>query len=107
MDSHHDLRRRFPAFELASRCSEVVDVLLPFRAPSADVYDILRAALKTLEVSTELKREWMVFVVRLLKCLGHGDFSSVLAEPSLERGVAMAEAELERVLPWKLKSTEI
>jgi hypothetical protein len=74
--------------------------------------------------------EWVLFVARLLRCLGHGDVterllallepsereeaSAVLDSPtetalhvrpeSLERCQNLVDAELERILPWRLKS---
>ncbi len=75
IDSHQHLRASYPAFETASRCCEVVDALLPYRAPSADVYDILRISLQNLQNTTEPRIEWMVFLLNMLKKLGHGDHS--------------------------------
>ncbi len=131
MDSHQGLRTRFDAFETASRACETVDVLVPFRAPSSDVYDILRSALRSLSTGSPANIEWVLFVARLLQCLGHGDVSErlvsllepsereaageaivstddsahLLVQPaSLERCLNLVNAELEQILPWRLKS---
>lgn len=130
IDSHQGLRTRYDAFETASRMLETVDVLVPFRAPAADVYDILRAALRTLASGMPADEEWVLFVARLLRCLGHGDIAErllTLLEPSereaagaaldssteaalpirpasLERCQNLVDAELEQILPWRLKS---
>ncbi|MBV9080086.1 MAG: DNA repair protein RecO [Elusimicrobia bacterium] len=131
MDSHQGLRGRYEAFETASRACETVDVLVPFRAPSGDVYDILRTVLRSLAAGSPPTVEWVLFVTRLLMCLGHGDVSDrllALLEPSeraaagaafesraddaqlsvqpqsLERCLNLVNAELEHILPWKLKS---
>lgn len=113
LDSHPRLRSRMDAFQTASRAAETVDMLLPYRAPSPDVYDILRHTFRTLQDAESPAVEWVMFVVRLLKTLGHGDISdkaaALLAEAesepeSRERCLAFADGELERVLPWKLKS---
>ncbi len=107
--SHEKLRGNYDAFGIACRCCEVVEMLLPFRAPSPDVYDILRESLQSLQSSQSPLHDWVLFVVRILKALGHGDVSEKasqsLVDAPLERCVALVEAELERILPWRLKST--
>ena len=131
IDSHQGIRTRFDAFETASRACETVDVLVPFRAPSPEVYDILRSALRSLSAGSSPVVEWVLFVTRLLVTLGHGDVSerlTALLEPSereaaeaaivstgmspaltvqpatLERCLNLVNAELEQILPWRLKS---
>lgn len=131
IDSHQGIRARFEAFEIASRACETVDVLVPFRAPASDVYDILRSALRSLSTGSPPPVEWVLFVARMLISLGHGDISErllALLEPSereaageaivshegsahllvqpasLERCLNLVNAELERILPWRLKS---
>lgn len=110
--SHQNLRAHLEAFQLACRCCEVVEALLPARAPSPDVYDILRQSLQVLQTPEphgSPLHEWVLFVVRLLKTLGHGDVSAetgrLSTEGSLTHCVAFLESELERILPWRLKST--
>ena len=133
LDSHAALRRNYDAFQTAARMMETVDVLVPFRAPAADVYDILRAALRALSAGLPPSEEWVLFVARLLRCLGHGDVTErllALLEPSereavgavldsptetalpvrpasLERCQNLVDAELERILPWRLKSDRV
>jgi hypothetical protein len=88
-------------------------MLLPFRAPAPDVYDILRQsfqALQTIGASQPSPlHEWVLFIVRLLKAMGHGDVSdeaaALLSGSPLQRCVSFVEAELERILPYRLKST--
>ena len=131
LDSHEGLRFRMEAFETASRACEAVDALLPFRAPSADVYDILRSALRSLSGGSSASVEWVLFAARLLRCLGHGDVTGRLIgllDPavrdaasraferrpdawtksvppeSLEKCHILVDAELEQILPWRLKS---
>lgn len=112
INSHRALRQNVEAFGTASRCLEVVDTLLPYRAPAPDVYDILRRSLQAFQASGASQppqHEWVLFIVRLLKVLGHGDVSDeaakLLSGSPIERCVAYVEAELERILPWRLKST--
>jgi DNA repair protein RecO len=112
INSHQNLRQNYEAFNAACRCCEVVEMLLPFRAPSPDVYDILRESLQSLQSSGSPKpsplHDWVLFIVQILKVLGHGDVSEqasrYLADAPLERCVTFVEAELERILPWRLKS---
>lgn len=135
-NSHFALRGSVEAFETASRCCETVDVMLPFRAASPDVFDILQDALTAMCATKQPRREWVVFVVRLMRTLGHGDFSDAVldvVEPgdraalqtalrrppesgaqdfplspvSLGRGTAFVEKQLEQVLPWRLKSDAV
>ena len=116
IDSHQGIRTRFAAFETASRVCEVVDVLVPFRAASPEVYDILRSALRSLSTGAQVDYEWVLFVARLLASMGHGDVSdrltallegkspSEVQPESLERCLNLVNAELEQILPWRLKS---
>lgn len=112
LDSHERLSSNLDAFQMACQCCEVVEMLLPFRAPSPEVYDILRQSLQALQTldspSLSPLREWVLFVVRMLKVLGHGDVSEqasrLLSEAPLDRCVSLVNAELERILPWRLKS---
>lgn len=104
LDSHEALRARFSAYQLACRSCEMVDILIPFRAPSADVFDILRDALKALHAAESPETEWVHFGVRLLRCLGHGDLSEKLASLSLSQAMTHLDQELKRVLPWPMKS---
>ena len=116
LDSHRALRSNIDAFNIACRCCEVVEMLLPYRAPSPDVYDILRASLQSLQSmdgpALSPLHQWVLFVVQILHVLGHGDVSEtarrLLSEAPLERCVAHVDAELERILPYRLKSvTEV
>ncbi len=112
INSHMDLRSNIDAFNIACRCCETVEMLLPYRAPSPDVYDILRASLQSLQTTDESTlsplRQWVLFVVRLLQALGHGDVTEMarrlLSEAPLEKCVAYVDAELEQILPYRLKS---
>jgi hypothetical protein len=130
VDSHQGLRGSYEAFHTGSRMLETVDVLVPFRAPAADVYDILRTALRALSSGMPAAEEWVLFVARLLRCMGHGDVTErllTLLEPSerevvgaaldsstetalhvrpasLERCQTLVDRELEHILPWRLKS---
>ena len=130
LDSHQGLRRNYEAYHSAARMVETVDVLVPYRAPAPDVYDILRASLQALSVGRSAPEEWVLFVAHLLPCLGHGDVTErllALIEPfereaagaalgsptetdfrvrpaSLDRCQTLVDAELERILPWRLKS---
>lgn len=130
INSHQGLRSNYEAFQTASRMVETVDVLVPFRAPAPDVYDILRTSLKALSAGLPAPEEWVLFVAHLLQCLGHGDVTDrllTLLEPSereaagaalesptetslhvrpasLERCQTLVDAELEHILPWRLKS---
>ncbi len=112
VNSHQNLRQQLDVFQLASRCCEVVEALLPYRAPAPDVYDILHASLQRFHAperhSTTPLHEWVLFVVRLLKSLGHGDVSKhalqLLTDAPMERCVSFVEAELEQILPRRLKS---
>jgi DNA repair protein RecO len=112
--THQHLRQNPSAFHAACRAVETVDVLLPFRAPSPEAFDILEHTLDALDKSAHVTTEWVLFVLRLLKALGHGDHSKEVLKwlhpdnpTSMERAVTAVEAELERVLPRKLKSSEL
>lgn len=108
INSHHALRKSYDAFHVACKCSEVIETLIPFRAPSPEVYDILRRSYQALQSSASPQNEWILFVVQVLKSLGHGDVSQqareLLAKSPLDRCLRFVEAELERILPWRLKS---
>ncbi|MCG3205462.1 MAG: DNA repair protein RecO [Elusimicrobia bacterium] len=112
ISSHERLSSHLDAFQMACRCAETVEMLLPFRAPSPEVYDILRQSFQALQGSLNLElsphRQWVLFVVRLLKVLGHGDMSDqaseLLSRAPLDQCVTFVEGELSRVLPWRLKS---
>jgi hypothetical protein len=137
VNTYFPLRGHVDAFETASRCCETVDVLLPFRAASPDVFDILQCALAAMCATKQPRREWVVFVVRLMRTLGHGDFTEavldviepaeramletalhmgprregmadlILSPISLGRSTAFVEKQLEQVLPWRLKSDAV
>ncbi len=133
LDSHVGLRGRVETFAYASKCAEVVDVLVPHRMPSSDLYDILRWSFHSLKSSAVPELIWMVFVVKLLKSLGYGDISNEILDvnhesdhatlvrylqdelsilescvPISEKGrgrcIAVANSYLERLLPYPLKS---
>lgn len=106
IESFSGIRTNVMAFSTAARCVEVVDMMLPFRAPSPDVFDILHAAFQALASSPAPDVEWIHFVRKLLNCLGHGDLTEKVTEllPNVERCRTFVDAELERVLPWPLKS---
>ncbi len=103
-ESHQFLRTDYKSFLVASKCCEVIDALLPFRAPSPDVFDILHHTLQGFQSIPEPERVWIRFVVELLENLGHGDMSKDLNQRSLGYSLAYVESRLESILPWKLKS---
>lgn len=134
LDCHQNLRLNVAAFGVACKSCEVIDFLLPFRAPSSDVYDVLQRCLHGLQAKGDPRIEWLLFVMRLLKVLGHGDISGdimrllppheedilrpllsgekqkndpahpLVLSPSFRRAMGVAHAHLERILPWRLKS---
>ena len=120
VDSFHGLRADLGAFQFAAASSETVEALLPFRAPATDVFDILRDTFRGLQSNPIPELEWVFFVVRLLKCLGHGDLSARVketlsagaaggaeAEPavsSVKRCRRLVDDELGLILPWRLRS---
>lgn len=104
INSHEPLRRSYEAYVIASSCCEVVDTLVPFRAPSPEVFDILRDTLAALEAPGAGREQWIRFVEKLLKSMGHGDITPQTTEGSLERRFAVVNGELEKILPWRLKS---
>lgn len=104
IDSHQPLRQRYDCFETACKCCEVVEMLLPFRAPSPEVFDILRQILGSLQMTVDPRQEWVRFVVRMLECLGHGDLSSKVESASMDQSLAVVDEELKQILPWRLKS---
>ncbi len=99
IDSHIGLRTNPGAFLWASRALEIVDLLIPYRAPASDVYDILRRSLAEFAVQSDVSAVWVSFVAALLKTLGHGDVLEQSA-PSL----TLVERELSRILPRRPKS---
>ena len=130
--SPHHFSKNWGNFSLASKCCEVVDSLLPFRAPSPDVYDILHLTLQRLATDSLSAQHWIQFNLRLLNALGYGeltedvlrllqpdefnDFHQGASEQesdatwqrvsafSLNRCQAFLEARLNALLPWPLKS---
>jgi recombinational DNA repair protein (RecF pathway) len=112
--THPRLRQNPLAFHTACRAIETVETLLPFRAPAPEAFDILDHTLQTLEETPNIAVEWILFCLRLLKALGHGDHSQEVLKwmhpenPSaMERAGMALEAELERILPRKLKSSTL
>ncbi len=111
LSSHPGLSRTLARFEAAAKCCETVDLLLPFRAAAPDVYDILRGSLQSLQTTEWPQIEWIHYVVRLMRCLGHGDLSAE-AEKTLKLGraedvrrcLSFLEAQLGQILPRPLKS---
>lgn len=110
--THQLLRHNPNAFYTACRAVETVDALLPLRAPAPEAFDILEHVLSALENSSNVTVEWVLFVLRLLKALGHGDHSKEVLKwlhpddpNAMVRCQTALEAELERVLPRKLKSS--
>jgi DNA repair protein RecO len=85
IQTHEPLRSRWRNMEMAFRCSEALDLLLPFRAPSPDVFDILRQTLRDLSFSSEPEIEWIQFIIRLLQVLGHGDIKDRLSSQFKEK----------------------
>jgi DNA repair protein RecO len=108
------LRINPAAFHAACRAVETIEVLLPYRAPSPEAFDILDHTLQALEGTANANVEWILFALRLLKALGHGDQSKEVLKwlrpedpAAMERAGMALEAELERVLPRKLKSSTL
>ena len=83
-------------------------MLLPYRAPSSDVYDILRRSLSAMAVEPDASAVWVSFAAQLLKTMGHGDvleqINRLPAESSLEESKALVERELSFILPRRPKS---
>lgn len=99
IQSHRYLCEQWKRFEIASRMCETADVLLPARAPAPEVFDILHRSLQDLKDASDVQAAWLAFVIQLLKSLGHRDLMETSPlDPSL------VEAELERILPRRLKS---
>lgn len=103
-ESHRSIRMNLAAFELACKCCEVVDMLLPFRAPSEDIFDHLQATFRRFQFMSHPKVEWINFVTKILKDLGHGDFSDYVSRHSVDQSLAFLNHHLNRILPWPLKS---
>lgn len=104
LHSFDRIRSSFEAFLVASTCCEVVEMLVPFRAPSPEVFDILQDAFSHLEMSQDIREDWVRFCQALLKSLGHGDISEKLENMSSSQRFDVALGELEQILPWRLKS---
>jgi DNA repair protein RecO len=108
VSSNIGLRRSTDAFLLACRCLEVVDLLIPYRAPSSDVYDILRRSLGEMASGFDASAAWVSFVAQVLKTLGHGDVLDQIgrlpAGSVVEESKALVERELSFVLPRRPKS---
>jgi len=130
--SNQFLRQNYQIFHLASQCCEIIDLLFPYRAPSADVFDILAYTLQNLQTSEFPRVEWILFQVRLLKALGHGDHfpeilkflhpkeriqldlwqknsgsiagKNLISDQSVGRCTSFLQRELQDLLPRKLKS---
>ncbi len=130
--SPHLFSKNWDNFSLASKCCEVVDCLLPFRAPSPDVYDILHATLQRVATESLSAQHWIQFNLRLLNALGYGELTEdvlrllqpdefnrfrdgaadeefdstwqTVSASSLNRCQAFLEARLSALLPWPLKS---
>jgi DNA repair protein RecO len=108
LNSNAGLRANSDAFMLACRCVEVVDMLLPYRAPSSDVYDILRRSLSEMAGGSDSSIAWVSFAAQLLKTLGHGDVLERIGRfptgSSVEESKALVERELSFILPRRPKS---
>lgn len=108
LNSNIGIRHNPSAFLLGCRCLEVIDLLLPYRAPSPDVYDILRHSLSEMASESNVVLVWVSFVARLLKTLGHGDVSDQInqfpAGSPVEESKALVERELSLILPRRPKS---
>lgn len=96
--SHAALRHRFAAFQTASRCCETIEAMFPFRAPAPDVYVALQRSLAAMEAG-DPPFEWMVFLLSVLKCLGHGDHSERVTEflPADQKAVVLARVGGQRL----------
>lgn len=100
LNSHMPLRQNTGRFFVASQCCELVQAAIPFRAPSPDTFDVLQETLENLEKAPNAQAEWVFFVLRLMRVLGHGDLAAALLRHS---GVAAQkwpspEVELRRIL---------
>ncbi len=123
--SAHALASRIDAFTTASRCTEVVDAALPYRAPSPDVFDILRSSLLALSKGENPIHQWLEFSLNMLRSLGYGDLCtdlarlmpsderppegavplwSTLSPTSIHRCCSFLETRLGQILPRPLKS---
>ena len=72
-NSHSRIRTSVPAFSTACRMCEVIDLLIPQRMPSPEVFDILRLSFRWLDQMCPVQSVWIFFAGRLLKNLGYGD----------------------------------
>ena len=72
-NSHAKIRTSIPAFSMACRMSEVIDLLVPQRVPSPELFDILRLSFRWLDQMCSVQSVWIFFAGRLLKTLGYGD----------------------------------
>jgi DNA repair protein RecO len=104
LHSFDKIRQSYEAYLVASACAEVVDMLVPFRAPSPDVFDILRNAFSRLAQVASPQDVWVDFVQETLKTLGHGDIAVKFNNVPPVRRFDIANGELEQILPWRLKS---
>lgn len=133
--THQNLRRDMGAFHTGARCCEAIDVLVPYRAPSPELYDVLRGTLRALDEGACAPVEWARYAGKLMNALGHGDFRhdildaagdaerdalesrlrddepepgrGGLSDAALSRAAAIADEHLERILPWQLKSAAL
>jgi DNA repair protein RecO len=126
IQSFPGLPKSLDAFSTAARCVDVVDASLPHRAPSPDVFDILRLSLLDLSKGESPESVWLDFCLLMLRCLGYGDLLTELikiapefvdhgsagsidvtrwrniSETSRNRCRAFLESRLEHILPRPL-----
>jgi len=101
--SYPHLRKNVKIYQRACQCCETLDLLLPSRAPSQDLFDLLKTTLSHLDQGADPDLAWMWFVAQLLKLTGHGDHSAHVRDPQ-KHSMTFLESRLEEILPRKLKS---
>lgn len=104
IQSQSRLSQQVRAFEYACKIVEIVDALLPARAPAPEIFDLLTEALPRMAHTSHPRLEWLRFGVAYLKILGHGDLSDKIRPLSVDRSLAVLQNEFERHLPRRLKS---
>jgi DNA repair protein RecO len=102
--SHTGLSQSVEVFQMACQCCEVLEALVPFRAPSPELYRVLSETLHKLSNGHDREVVWVTYLTQLLKCLGHGDFSAEVHDQSVAAAREFVEGHLSQILPWKLKS---
>jgi len=101
-NSHAKIRMSIPAFSTACRMAEVIDLLVPQRMPTPELFDILRLSFRWLDHMLPVQSVWIFFAGRLLNSLGYGDMLDGLmpSVPESERDY------LKRILSAPLNETD-